>query len=30
MKDLEQELLHWVDDVVDFYSKKVEELKQSL
>lgn len=30
MADLEQELLHWVDDVVDFYNKKVEELKRSL
>ena len=30
MKDLEQELLRWVDDVVDFYNKKVADLKQSL
>ena len=30
MEDLEQELLNWVDDVVNFYGQKVEELKQSL
>lgn len=30
MEDLEQELLNWVDDVVDFYDQKVTELKQSL
>lgn len=30
MENLEQELLRWVDDVIDFYNKKVEELKQSL
>lgn len=30
MENLELELLHWVDEVVNFYDKKVEELKQSL
>ena len=30
MEDLEQELLNWVDDVVNFYNQKVAELKQSL
>lgn len=30
MDDLEQELLNWVDDVVNFYNQKVAELKQSL
>ena len=30
MNDLEQELLNWVDDVVNFYNQKVAELKQSL
>lgn len=30
MEDLEQELLHWVDDVADFYNIKVAELKLSL
>lgn len=30
MEDLKQELLNWVDDVVNFYNQKVAELKQSL
>ncbi len=30
MEGLEQELLNWVDDVINFYGQKVEELKQSL
>ena len=30
MEDLEQELLNWVDDIINFYNQKVAELKQFL
>lgn len=30
MSELEEELLNWVDDVVEFYNQKVEELKATL